>query len=167
MQQPLSRRSWLHHSTAGFGTLALADLLSRDGSVRAADRSASPFSELPPHFKARAKRVIFLYMPGGPSHVDLLDPKPRLEIDNGKPLPFEKPKLERTKTGNLLASPWKFARHGQSGVEVSELLPGLASRIDDVCVIRSMVADNINHSGAALQMCTGEQAFSRRAWARG
>ena len=100
-------------------------------------------------------------MPGGPSHVDLFDPKPRLGQDNGKPLPFEKPKLERTKTGNLLASPWKFGRHGQSGIEVSELLPGMASCIDDICVIRSMVADNINHTGAALQMCTGEQAFSR------
>jgi len=100
-------------------------------------------------------------MPGGPSHVDLFDPKPRLIQDNGKPLPFEKPKLERTKTGNLLASPWKFSRHGQSGIEVSELLPRVAAHIDDICVIRSMVADNINHSGAALQMCTGEQAFSR------
>lgn len=127
----------------------------------AAGRAAHPFAELPPHFAPKAKRVIFLYMPGGPSHVDLLDPKPRLAVDNGQPLPFEKPKLERTKTGNLLASPWKFARHGESGIEVSELLPGLASRIDDVCVIRSMVADNINHSGAALQLCTGEQAFSR------
>ncbi len=100
-------------------------------------------------------------MPGGPSHVDLLDPKPRLAADSGQPLPFEKPKLERTKTGNLLASPWKFSKHGESGIEVSELLPGLASHIDDVCVIRSMLADNINHTGAALQMCTGEQAFSR------
>lgn len=131
------------------------------GMSAAAGRAAHPFAELPPHFAPKAKRVIFLYMPGGPSHVDLLDPKPRLAVDNGQPLPFEKPKLERTKTGNLLASPWKFARHGESGIEVSELLPGLASRIDDVCVIRSMVADNINHSGAALQLCTGEQAFSR------
>jgi hypothetical protein len=105
--------------------------------------------------------VIFLFMVGGPSQIDMLDPKPRVTSDHGKPLPFEKPKLERTKTGNLPGSPWKFARHGQSGIEVSELLPGLASRIDDVCVIRSMVADNINHSGAWLQMCTGEQAFSR------
>ncbi|MFM7836178.1 MAG: DUF1501 domain-containing protein, partial [Planctomycetaceae bacterium] len=156
-----TRRRWLHQATCGFGSLALADLLSRETHASPNDRSANPFSVLPPHFPPRAKRVIFLYMPGGPSHVDLLDPKPRLEIDNGKPLPFEKPKLERTRTGNLLASPWKFARHGESGIAVSELLPGLASRIDDVCVIRSMVADNINHSGAALQMCTGEQAFSR------
>ena len=157
-----SRRDWLRHAGCGFGALALADLLAAESRAdAAADRSSDPFASRPPHFRPRASRVIFLYMPGGPSHVDLLDPKPRLKIDNGKPLPFEKPKLERTKTGNLLASPWKFARHGESGVEVSELLPGLASRIDDVCVIRSMVADNINHSGAALQMCTGEQAFSR------
>lgn len=99
---------------------------------------------------ARAKRVIFLYMPGGPSHVDLFDPKPRLAKDNGKPLPFDKPKLERTKTGNLLASPWKFAPHGQSGTEVSEFLPRVASHVDDICVIRSLVADNINQPIAAL-----------------
>jgi hypothetical protein len=100
-------------------------------------------------------------MSGGPSHVDLFDPKPRLTADNGKPLPFEKPSLERTKTGNLLASPFRFRRHGQSGIEVSELLPNIAGCIDDLCVIRSMVADNINHNGACLQMNTGEQAFSR------
>jgi hypothetical protein len=100
-------------------------------------------------------------MPGGPSHVDLFDPKPRLQQDNGKPLPFEKPKLERTKTGNLLASPWQFSPHGQSGTPVSELLPHVAGCVDELCVIRSMVADNINHTGAALQLCTGEQAFSR------
>jgi hypothetical protein len=157
-----SRRQWLRQFGCGFASLALVDLLARDAvAADTAARAANPFAILPPHFAPKAKRVIFLYMPGGPSHVDLLDPKPRLEVDNGKPLPFEKPRLERTKTGNLLASPWKFDRHGESGTEVSELLPGLASRIDDVCVIRSMVADNINHTGAALQMCTGEQAFSR------
>jgi hypothetical protein len=151
-----SRRDWLARSGAGFGMLALADLLAAES-----DRAAQPFAVRPPHHPARAKRVVFLYMPGGPSHVDLFDPKPRLLQDNGKPLPFEKPKLERGKTGNLLASPWKFSRHGRSGTPVSELLPETASCIDDICVIRSMVADNINHSGAALQMCTGEQAFSR------
>jgi hypothetical protein len=151
-----SRRDWLARSGAGFGMLALADLLAAES-----DRAAQPFAVRPPHHPARAKRVVFLYMPGGPSHVDLFDPKPRLLQDNGKPLPFEKPKLERSKTGNLLASPWKFSRHGRSGTPVSELLPETASCIDDICVIRSMVADNINHSGAALQMCTGEQAFSR------
>ena len=159
---PFTRREMLARCGCGFGALALADLLASEsrGDNASAD-TGNPFAVRPPHHSPRAKRVIFLYMPGGPSHVDLLDPKPRLETDNGQPLPFEKPRLERAKTGNLLASPWKFGRHGESGIEVSELLPGLASRIDDVCVIRSMVADNINHSGAALQMCTGEQAFSR------
>lgn len=152
-----TRRQLLAGWGCGFGMLALADLLSASEP----DRATQPYAVRAPHHAPRAKRVIFLYMPGGPSHVDLLDPKPRLQEDNGKPLPFEKPRLERTKTGNLLASPWKFSRHGESGIPVSELLPGLSSRIDDVCVIRSMLADNINHSGAALQMCTGEQAFSR------
>ena len=160
--QHIARRQWLQQSGCGFGMLALAGLLNDSCRAEVAqDRRSNPFAILPSHFEPRAKRIIFLYMPGGPSHVDLLDPKPRLQVDSGKPLPFEKPKLERTKTGNLLPSPWKFQRHGESGIEVSELLPGLASRIDDVCVIRSMVADNINHTGAALQMCTGEQAFSR------
>jgi hypothetical protein len=105
--------------------------------------------------------VIFLFMSGGPSHVDTFDPKPRLTRDNGKPLPFAMPKLVRTKTGNLLRSPFKFKKHGKAGIEVSELFPNVASCIDDLCVIRSMVADNINHNGACLQMNTGEQAFSR------
>jgi hypothetical protein len=161
-----TRRDLLAMAGGGFGLVALADLLA-GGAAAATDAAGvrpQPDGRGPavlPHHPPRAKRVIFLYMPGGPSHIDLLDPKPRVTADDGKPLPFEMPKLQRTKTGNLLASPWKFARHGQSGTEVSELLPGLASRIDDVCVIRSMVADNINHTGAALQICTGEQTFSR------
>jgi hypothetical protein len=159
---PPSRRDLLATAGTGFGLLALADLLAaEEKKAPGVDRAVNPFAVRPPHYAAKAKRVIFLYMPGGPSHVDLFDPKLRLTTDNGKPLPFEKPKLERTKTGNLLASPWKFAKHGKSGVEMSELLPRVASCIDDICVVRSMYADNINHTGAALQMCTGEQAFSR------
>ena len=154
---PISRRDLLARSGCGFGLLALADMLTAGEP----DRAAQPYAVRAPHHSPRAKRVIFLYMPGGPSHVDLFDPKPRLAEENGKPLPFEKPRLERTKTGNLLASPWTFSKHGESGIEVSELLPGVASHIDDLCVVRSMYADNINHTGAALQMCTGEQAFSR------
>src|SRR6266404_8062451 len=152
-----SRRDLLATAGTGFGLLALADLMA----AQEPDHAGNPYAVRKPHHTPRAKRVIFLYMPGGPSHVDLFDPKPRLITDNGKPLPFEKPKLERTKTGNLLASPWKFFPFGDSGTPVSELLPYTASCIDDICVIRSMVADNINHTGAALQMCTGEQAFSR------
>ena len=157
LQPTLSRRDLLARTGCGFGLLALADMLAADEP----DRAARPDAVRAPHHTPKAKRVIFLYMPGGPSHVDLFDPKPRLAAENGQPLPFEKPKLERTKTGNLLASPWTFFRHGESGIEVSELLPRTASCIDDICVIRSMHADNINHTGAAAQMCTGEQAFSR------
>ena len=144
----LTRRQALRRFANGFGVLGLASLLGEHADAAA-------------HFPARAKRVIFLFMSGGPSHVDLFDPKPKLVAMNGQPLPFAKPKLERTKTGNLFASPYRFARHGQSGSEFSELLPNLASCADDLCVIRSMIADNINHNGACLQMNTGEQAFSR------
>ncbi len=126
--------------------------------------AANPLAERLPQFAARAKRVIFLFMSGGPSHVDTFDPKPRLARDNGKPLPFAMPKLVRTKTGNLLASPFKFSKRGKSGIEVTDLLPELGGCIDDICVIRSMFADNINHNGACLQMNTGEQAFSRPSW---
>ncbi len=99
-------------------------------------------------------------MPGGRA-VDLFDPKPQLTQESGKPLPFEKPKLMRTQTGNLLGTPFKFQKYGQSGIDVSELFPNVAGCVDDLCVIRSMVADNINHNGACLQMNTGEQAFCR------
>lgn len=154
MKSILSRRQALLQLGSGFGMLGLSALLGEQ-MARGEGALAAP------HFAARAKRVIFLFMSGGPSHVDLFDPKPALMERAGQPLPFEKPKLERTKTGNLLPSPFTFSRHGQCGMEISELLPRLAARADDLCLIRSMVADNINHNGACLQMNTGEQAFSR------
>jgi hypothetical protein len=154
----LSRRELLARCANGFGLIGLAAVLA---DAARADTPADPLAVRPPHFPAVAKRLIFLFMSGGPSHVDTFDPKPRLQQDSGKPLPFAMPKLVRTRTGNLLGSPWKFAKHGQSGTEVSELFPHVAKCVDDLCVIRSMVADNINHNGACLQMNTGEQAFSR------
>jgi hypothetical protein len=153
----VTRRQALGRFANGFGMLALANLLA-DEAVASPN---NPLTVKPPQFPAKAQRVIFLFMSGGPSHVDTFDPKPRLDQDNDKPLPFEMPKLVRTKTGNLLKSPFKFKKHGQAGIEVSELFPNIASCVDDLCVIRSMVADNINHNGACLQMNTGEQAFSR------
>ena len=161
---PVSRRQMLRQFANGFGMLGLAGILGESSVSRAMAEeagAANPLSVKLPQFPAKAKRVIFLFMAGGPSHVDLFDPKPKLAEMQGQPLPFAKPKLERTKTGNLLPSPWKFARHGQSGTEVSELLPRIAGCVDDICVIRSVVADNINHNGACLQMNTGEQTFSR------
>jgi hypothetical protein len=150
----LSRRRALAGFANGFGLLALADLLAAQDGGDKPRRS-------PGHHPAKAKRVIFLFMSGGPSHIDLFDPKPKVAELTGKPLPFEMPRLVRTRTGNLLASPFKFAKHGKAGTEVSELFPHVAKRVDDLCVVRSMVADNINHNGACLQMNTGEQAFSR------
>ena len=159
----LSRRDFLKRTGAGFGMLGLANLLSHEafssGALAAAP--ASPLALKPPMFPAKAKRVIFLFMPGGPPGMDTFDPKPLLTRDNGKPLPFEKPKLERSKTGNLFATNFQFKKHGQAGTEVSELFPHVAGCVDDLCVIRSCVADNINHGGARLQMTTGEQTFSR------
>ena len=161
MTPPLHRREALRRFANGFGMLGLAGLVTGESPSIARSIDANPLMMRPPMFPARAKRVIFLFMAGGPSHVDTFDPKPLLTRDSGKPLPFAKPTLERTKTGNLLRSPWKFAQHGQSGTAVSELLPNIARCVDDICVIRSVVADNINHNGACLQMNTGEQAFSR------
>ena len=161
--QFLSRREMLSYCANGFGMLGLAGLLSPESiaSPGSETQALNPLAVRPPMYSAKAKRVIFLFMSGGPSHVDTFDPKPRLMADMGKPLPFPKPQLERTKTGNLLGSPWTFKKYGQAGTEVSELFPYLSSCVDDMCIVRGMYADNINHNGACLQMNTGEQAFSR------
>src|SRR6478672_8128616 len=127
-----NRRQLLQRAGAGFGSLALAALLADD--ARAAAPAANTLAPREPHFKARAKRVIFLFMPGGPSQVDTFDPKPELAKRNGKP----SPKLHLGKLRNLLASPWKFQKYGESGLEVSELFPHVASCIDDICVLRGM-----------------------------
>jgi len=166
LEKKPSRREMLRLAGSGFGMLGLAALLAEQAAADAkplADRSGNPLAVRDPGHGiiARANRCVFLYMPGGPSQIDTFDPKPRVTQDTGKPLPFRMPDLVRTRTGNLLGSPWKFQKHGQSGLEISELFPHLARHSDDLCVIRSMVADNINHTGAALQMNTGEQAFSR------
>ena len=99
----------LARAGSGFGLLALADLFARAEEPRI----------MLPHHAPRAKRCIFLFMPGGPSQIDMFDPKPRVLAENGQPLPFEKPKLERTKTGALFGSPWKFSKYGQCGADVS------------------------------------------------
>jgi hypothetical protein len=150
-----SRRQMLRQTGAGFGSLALAALLAEEAP--AAEASANPLAPRPPHFPARAQHVIFLFMPGGPSQVDTFDPKPRLARDHGKP----SPKLYLGQKRNLLASPWKFHKRGQSGLEVSELFPHLGACADRLCVLRSMVADDVNHPGGCLQMNTGERVATR------
>jgi hypothetical protein len=151
-----SRRQMLRRAGAGFGSLALAALLA-DEAAGIPPTASHPLEPRPPHFPARARRVIFLFMPGGPSQVDTFDPKPRLSREHGKP----SPKLYLGQKRNLLASPWKFQRCGQSGLEVSELFPHVGSCVDHLCVVRSMVADDVNHPGGCLQMNTGERVATR------
>jgi hypothetical protein len=154
-----SRRDMLRHSANGFGLLALASLL---GETSAADeRVRNPLAPQPPHFAPRARRVIFLFMHGGPSQVDTFDPKPLLQRDHGKPYPGQKPRVQFAPTGDLLRSPWEFRQYGQSGIEVSDLFPHVGSCVDDLCVIRSLHADNSAHGGALLQLHTGSDTFVR------
>jgi len=122
-----------------------------------------PLAPRAPHFPAKAKRVIFLFMHGGPSQVDTFDYKPKLTADDGKPLPFPKPRVVSSETGNLLKSPFAFKQHGQSGAWVSELFPHIATRVDDLCFIKSMHGSNSRHGGALLELHTGSDTFVRPA----
>jgi hypothetical protein len=161
---PLSRRALLSRSAVGFGSLALASLLAEQncaGEKSGVSQDANPLAAKPPHFPGRAKRVIFLFMKGGPSHVDTFDPKPRLTRDDGQPLPFAKPRVQFAPTGNLLASPWKFAQYGESGSWVSELFPHLAQQVDNLCLIHSVHGTNPAHGGALLKLHTGSDNFIR------
>jgi hypothetical protein len=153
----------LSGTAAGFGALALRSLLSAE-STRAAElepATESPLAPRAPHFPARAKRVIFIFMHGGPSQVDTFDYKPLLERDHGKPLPFDKPRVVSSQTGNLLRSPWKFQQHGQSGAWVSELFPHIAKQVDDLCIINGMWGSNSRHGAALLELHTGSDTFVR------
>jgi hypothetical protein len=156
---PRSRRDALRLAACGFGQVALFGLLGEE--ARAAP-STIPLATKQSHFEATARQVIFLFMHGGVSHVDTFDHKPRLVEMNGQPLPIPKPKFEFAPTGNLLASPWKFSKYGQSGIEVSELFPEIGSCIDDICVIRSMNGgDQVSHGPALLNINTGSGVFAR------
>ena len=160
----MSRRELLRTCSTGFGSVALAAMLGEE-QLRAAAATgpsgAGPLAVKPPHFAAKAKRVIFLFMHGGPSQVDTFDYKPLLQRDHGKPLPFARPKVVSGQTFNLLKSPWEFKQHGQSGMWVSELFPEIAKRVDDICFIKSMWGSNSRHGGALLEMHTGSDTFVR------
>jgi len=159
--QPTSRRDFLLRAGAGFGGLALTALLARE--TRAAetkDLSAlNPLAPRPRHFPARAKSVIYCFMDGGPSHVDLFDPKPELNRLAGKPLPssFRRPMTAMGNTAYtpLLGSQRKFKQHGQSGIWVSDWLPEIASCADDLAILRSCRADGQTHVASVCQMNTG------------
>ena len=160
LNRALSRRELLKASSTGFGALALAAMLGEQAHAATAG-AQSPLSEKPPQFPARAKRVIFLFMHGGPSQVDTFDYKPLLIRDHGKPLPFKRPKVVSSETFNLLKSPWDFKQYGQSGMWVSDLFPQLSQRVDDICFIKSMWGSNSRHGGALLELHTGSDTFVR------
>jgi hypothetical protein len=148
----LNRRQMLGRMCGGFGMLGLANLLG-SRAFASGGASSAPLSARIPNFQAPAKRIVFLFLNGGPSHIDTFDPKPALANHAG-----EQPSGElykKTKGTGFMPSPFAFSRHGESGIEVSETLPKLAGVIDDCCVIRSMHTDVPNHEPALLQMHTG------------
>jgi hypothetical protein len=159
-----NRRDLLLRGGAGFGALALAHLL-RPGPLAAADRPADgPLAARKPHFKATARSAIFLFMEGGPSHLDLFDPKPKLTELAGKPLPesFGKVVTSMGESGSpLLASKRQWKQHGKSGLWVSDWLPHTARWVDELAVIRSCWADGLNHSAGVCQMNTGSPLAGR------
>src|SRR4029079_10189880 len=171
--RPPPRRELLRRSGMGLGLLGLAGVLQQGGllgadaisaiSGKSGDETAgyqNPLAERRPHFPAKAKRVIHLFMNGGPSHVDTFDPKPSLQKYAGKPLPTENLATER-KTGAAFPSPFKFQQYGQSGLPVSELFQHTARHIDDIAVIRSMHADVPNHEPSLLLMNCGDSRLVR------
>jgi hypothetical protein len=150
-----SRRQFLAAAGGGFGALAFASMLQASDSR---DKPGRSLGLVQPHHAAKAKAVIFLFMEGGPSHVDLFDPKPELTKQHGNPLPasFGKVITPMGTGGNkLLASKRKFARHGQAGLDISDWLPHLAKQADELCVLRACKADGLNHVGSVCQMNTG------------
>jgi hypothetical protein len=159
----VSRREMLHRFGTGLGALGLAGLVANN-SVFASPGpgavSSNPLSAKPPMFAPRAKRIIHLFMNGGPSQVDTFDPKPMLTKYDGQRPPAADLKTER-KTGGLMKSPFRFDKHGQSGIEISELFPLLSRRADDLCVIRSMHTNIPNHEPSLLMMTSGETQPTR------
>ena len=168
-QIPPSRREFLNRVGGGFGALAAGYLLGLDGFVsraRADGAPANPMLPRPPHFRARAKSVIWLFMEGGPSHIDLFDPKPALDRLDGQPMPesFGRPITSMGTAGNtLMPSRRQWRRHGRSGLWISDWYSELAQHADDLCVIRSCWADGLNHVGSVCQMNTGDILAGRPA----
>lgn len=154
-----SRRHFLRTLGGGFGSLALHALLQRSaGAISSGPAGDSPLAVKPPHFAPRAKRIIFLFMEGGPSQMDLFDYKPELAKGSGKALPYELPKTEATvglEDTRLLGPVSGFQHAGQCGLYMSDLLPHTARHADDLCVLRAVQADSPNHPVATRQLHTG------------
>lgn len=157
-----NRRDMLRHTCVGFGGLALADMLGTESAGAtptvvqgAAGNNATV--RIPP----RARRVIFLFMHGGPSHIDLFDPKPQLDRDDGKPLPFAGSRVTFAERGKLMRSPWKFRECGDAGLPMSELWQHLPRVADELCMLHSVCETNVAHGGACMKLHTGDEALVR------
>jgi hypothetical protein len=158
--QATTRRDMLRASACGFGQLALAALAGE--AARAERRSgAGQLSPPIPHFPPRARRIIFLFMWGGPSHVDLFDPKPQLNAEDGNELAGKSVGSDRNQLGKLLGSPFRFAQHGEGGTWISELFPHLSRHADKLCVVRSMHTEGSAHGEALLRLHTGQANLVR------
>src|ERR1043166_2245568 len=158
----LTRRQMLHQMGTGLGMLGLASILNHAGVLVAGANAASlnPLAARPPQFPARAKRIIHIYLNGGPSHVDTFDPKPALTRWAEKTIPTGNLTTERP-TGTALASPFKFQPYGKSGIQVSEIFSRTAQHVDDICFIRSMYANTPNHEQSMRLMNCGDERLSR------
>ncbi len=160
----LTRRDFFTSAASGLGLLGLGAMLQQDGLLAAPGASADPLPPRPPHFPAKAKNCIFIFMEGAPSQLDLFDPKPKLNELNGQPLPdslLEKVRFAfiKKETARLMGSKREFTKHGQCGMDFSDLLPHLAKRADDLLMVRSMHTDQFNHHPAQLLMQCGRATF--------
>ena len=163
--QTLNRRAALRRAACGFGFLAFAGLASQNIAAPAAPL-ANPFAPRQPHLRPRAKRIIFIFMQGGPSHVDTFDYKALLAQQDGKMLPFNDARViantgQRGSLQRVMKSPWNFARHGETGHWVSDLFPHMARHVDDLCFIHSMQTEGVAHGPATLFLHCGSTTFSR------
>src|SRR2546423_11331981 len=154
INRPTTRREMLAKCANGFGALALSALLGDEAGA-----SQNPKSKIQDpkaaHFRPRAKSVIFLFMDGGPSQVDTFDPKPRLIREHGNPIKMDVPPTQFDNVGKVLKSPWEFKNYGQSGIPVSSLFPHVANCVDDMAIVRSMYAENSEHTSANFFIHSG------------
>ncbi len=159
---PVTRRDMLRTLSTGFGLAAFGGLFGRAAGSAPSDGPGDPLGSLAArHLPARARSVIFLYQDGAPSHVDTFDPKPRLLDLHGKPFPMETAPTQFNNNGNTLASPWRFRRHGESGLEISDLFPEIGTVADELCVVRSMTSGFSEHTNANYFLHTGSGIAGR------
>jgi hypothetical protein len=161
----INRRAFVARYAGCLGSLALAHLLGEDKALSAESKEAPRLLQpQPPHHRAPAKAVICLFQHGGPSQMDLFDPKPQLGKHHGKPYPGQLEVHFHTQVGNILGSPYKFHARGQSGTELSEILPHTAKIVDDLTLIRSMTTESVDHEAALRMIHSGKTFAGRPVW---